>query len=220
MYFNYFKKYFLWIFSILVNSFGNFLLIKSSMGSGPWIAASMGIAKSSHLQIGVCSIILNFLIYIPIIIISKKFNIFKLCGSFFVAYIFGKFLDFFLNLFEWISLENIFIRIVIFLIGDIILSAGISVYLRLNIAMNPFDQFLQTVNEFLIPDIKKANLIYLGVPLILAITFGIYNNFDFTGIGFGTLFMFIFNGVFIKFFHKKISIPIEILFPRRYIQKH
>lgn len=220
MYFNYLKKYFLWIFSILVNSFGNFLLIKSNMGSGPWIAASMGIAKSSHLQIGVCSIILNFLIYVPIIIISKKFNIFKLCGSFFVAYIFGRFLDFFLNIFEWISLENIFIRIIIFLIGDTILSAGISVYLRLNIAMNPFDQFLQTVNEFLIPDMKKANLIYLGVPLILALAFGVYNNFDFTGIGFGTLFMFLFNGVLIKFFHKKISIPTEILSPRRYIQKH
>lgn len=220
MYFNYLKKYFLWIFSILVNSFGNFLLIKSNMGSGPWIAASMGIAKSSHLQIGVCTIVLNFLIYIPIIIISKKFNFLKLCGSFFVAYIFGRFLDFFLNLFDWFTLENIFLRIIIFLIGDTVLSAGISVYLRLNIAMNPFDQFLQTVNEFLIPDMKKANLVYLGVPLILALAFGIYNGFDFTGIGFGTLFMFLLNGVFIKFFHKKIPISIEILSPRRYIQKH
>ena len=41
-----------------------------------------------------------------------------------------------------------------------------------------------------------------------------------TGIGFGTLFMFLLNGVFIKFFHKKIPISIEILSPRRYIQKH
>ena len=86
--------------------------------------------------------------------------------------------------------------------------------------MNPFDLFLQTVNEFLIPDMKKANLVYLGVPLILALAFGIYNGFDFTGIGFGTLFMFLLNGVFIKFFHKKIPISIEILSPRRYIQKH
>ena len=140
--------------------------------------------------------------------------------AFFVAYIFGRFLDFFLNLFDWFTLENIFLRIIIFLIGDTVLSAGISVYLRLNIAMNPFDQFLQTVNEFLIPDMKKANLVYLGVPLILALAFGIYNGFDFTGIGFGTLFMFLLNGVFIKFFHKKIPISIEILSPRRYIQKH
>lgn len=220
MYLNFFKRYALWIFAIFVNAFGNCLLIKSDVGSGPWIAASMGIAKSSHLQIGVCTIILNFLVYIPIIIISKKIDIFKLLGSFFVAYIFGKFLDMFLNIFSWLSPSNIFIQIIVFLMGDLVLSAGISVYLRLNIAMNPFDQFLQTVNEFLIPDMKKANLVYLGVPLILAILFGIYNNFDFTGIGFGTLFMFLLNGVFIKFFHKKIIIPKEILSPRRYIQKH
>lgn len=220
MYLNFFKRYALWIFAIFVNAFGNCLLIKSDVGSGPWIAASMGIAKSSHLQIGVCTIILNFLVYIPIIIISKKIDIFKLLGSFFVAYIFGKFLDMFLNIFSWLTPSNIFIQIIIFLMGDLVLSAGISVYLRLNIAMNPFDQFLQTVNEFLIPDMKKANLVYLGVPLILAILFGIYNNFDFTGIGFGTLFMFLLNGVFIKFFHKKIIIPKEILSPRRYIQKH
>ncbi|WP_294703701.1 DUF6198 family protein [uncultured Fusobacterium sp.] len=220
MYINFFKKYALWIFAIFVNSFGNCLLIKSDVGSGPWIAASMGIAKSSHLQIGVCTIILNFLIYIPIIIISKKFNILKLIGSFFVAYIFGRFLDMFLNIFTWLTPDNIFSKIFVFLIGDSILSAGISVYLRLNIAMNPFDQFLQTVNEFLIPDMKKANLVYLGVPLIIAILFGIYNDFNFNGIGFGTLFMFFFNGVFIKFFHKKITIPNEILSPRRYIQKH
>lgn len=220
MHLNLLKKYFLWIFSILVNAFGNFLLIKSNMGSGPWIAASMGIAQASHLQIGVCSIILNFLVYIPIMIISKKINLIKLLGSFFVAYIFGKFLDFFLNIFYWLSFENLILRIIIFLIGDIILSAGISIYLRLNIAMNPFDQFLKTINEFLIPDIKKANLVYLGVPFILALLFGIYNNFTFTGIGFGTLFMFLFNGIFIKFFHKKLSIPEEILYPIRYIQKH
>ena len=202
MYINFFKKYALWIFAIFVNSFGNCLLIKSDVGSGPWIAASMGIAKSSHLQIGVCTIILNFLIYIPIIIISKKFNILKLIGSFFVAYIFGRFLDMFLNIFTWLTPDNIFSKIFV------------------NIAMNPFDQFLQTVNEFLIPDMKKANLVYLGVPLIIAILFGIYNDFNFNGIGFGTLFMFFFNGVFIKFFHKKITIPNEILSPRRYIQKH
>lgn len=217
---NLIKRYSLWIFAIFVNAFGNCLLIKSYIGSGPWIAASMGIAKSSHLQIGVCTIILNFLVYVPIIIISKKFKILKLAGSFFVAYIFGRFLDMFLNIFSWMELENIIFRLIIFLIGDIVLSAGISVYLRLNIAMNPFDQFLQTVNEYLIPDMKKANLVYLGVPLILAIAFGIYNGFDFTGIGVGTLFMFFFNGVFIKFFHVKLKIPNEILSPKRYIQKH
>ena len=41
---NVLKKYSLWIFSILVNSFGNFMLIKGDIGSGPWVAASMGIA--------------------------------------------------------------------------------------------------------------------------------------------------------------------------------
>ncbi len=220
MYINFLKKYSLWIFSVFVNAFGNSLLIKSHMGSGPWIAASMGIAESSHLQIGVCTIILNFLIYVPIIIISRKFNLLKLIGSFFVAYIFGRFLDMFLNIFTWLELESYFLRIIIFFIGDLVLSAGISVYLRLNIAMNPFDQFLQTVNEFLIPDMKKANLVYLGVPLIIAVLFGIYNNFNFAGIGLGTFFMFFFNGIFIKFFHKKIVIPVEILSPRRYIQKH
>lgn len=220
MYINYLKKYFLWIFSIIVNAFGNCLLIESNIGSGPWIAASMGIAKSSHLQIGVCTIILNFLVYVPIIIISRKFNLIKLIGSFFVAYIFGIFLDLFLNIFSILNLNNLIFRGILFLMGDIILSAGISVYLRLNIAVNPFDQFLKTVNEYLIPDMKKANWVYLGVPFILAILFGIYNKFDFTGIGVGTLFMFLLNGVFIKFFNKKINIPMEILSPRRYIQKH
>ena len=85
---NVLKKYSLWIFSILVNSFGNFMLIKGDIGSGPWVAASMGIANAFTLQVGTCTIILNFLIYIPITIISKKLNIFKLLGSFFVAYIF------------------------------------------------------------------------------------------------------------------------------------
>lgn len=214
---DYLKKYGLWIFSIIVNAFGNFLLIKSQMGSGPWIAASMGIAYSSNLQIGVCSIILNFLVYIPIIIISKKFQIFKLIGSFFVAYVFGRFLDIYLNIFSWFNPENILSRGITFLLGDLILSAGISVYLRLNIAMNPFDQFLKTVNEFLISDIKKANYVYLGVPLLIAIIFGIYNDFYFNGIGLGTIFMFFFNGIFINYFNKKISIPQNILFPRRYM---
>ena len=95
---NLIKKYVLWIFSILVNAFGNFLLIKGDLGSGPWVAASIGMSKVFLLQIGICTIILNFLVFIPIIFISKKFEVFKLAGSFFVAYIFGKFLDFFLDM--------------------------------------------------------------------------------------------------------------------------
>lgn len=216
---NYLKKYSLWILTVIINSFGNFLMIKSEMGSGSWIAASMGISKSTNIPIGLCTIMLNIGIYIPIMIISRKFDIPRLIGSFFVAFIFGKFLDFFLVAFNWIGTTNIIGRIVIFLLGDLILTAGISMYLRVNIALNPFDQFLQTVNEFLISDIRKANLVYLGVPLLMATILGIYNGFYFRGIGVGTIFMFFLNGIFIKFYHNHIVIPNHILNPRQYIKK-
>ena len=211
MNFNIVKKYLIWIFSVFVNAFGNFLMIQSDLGNGPWIAASMGISLASFIPIGVCTIILNFLVYIPIIIISKKFEIIRFLASFFVAYIFGYFLDFFLVNFSWIHSNSLTIRVLLFFLGDMILSAGISVYLRINIGLNPFDQFLQTVNEFLIKDIRKANLVYLGVPIFIATFLGLFNDFNFRGIGFGTIFMFLFNGIFIKFFHKKISIPTHIL---------
>lgn len=213
---NVLKKYSLWIFSILVNSFGNFMLIKGDIGSGPWVAASMGIADAFTLQVGTCTIILNFLIYIPITIISKKLNIFKLLGSFFVAYIFGIFLNFFLNTLSWVHPETLITKSLFFIIGNLILSCGISIYLRLNIAVNPFDQFLKTVNDYLIPDMKKANYVYLGVPFIIALIFGAYNR-SLPGIGIGTFIMLLFNGNFIKFFNKKIIIPQHILTPRRYM---
>lgn len=213
---NMIKKYALWILSILVNSFGNYMLIKGNLGSGPWVAASMGIANASGLQVGTCTIILNFLVYIPIIVISKKFEFFKLAGSFFVAYIFGRFLDFFLNTLDWVQPETLIVRAMFFIIGNLILSCGISVYLRLNIAMNPFDQFLKTVNDYLVPDMKKANYVYLGIPFVLALLFGAYNR-SLPGIGIGTLVMLLFNGTFIKFFNKKVKIPQHILTPRRYM---
>lgn len=212
---NVIKKYSLWIFSILVNSFGNYMLIKGNLGSGPWVAASMGISNAFGLQVGSCTIILNFLVYIPIIVISKKFEIFKMVGSFFVAYLFGRFLDFFLNTLDWVHPESLPVRALFFIIGNLILSCGISVYLRLNIAMNPFDQFLKTVNDYLVPDMKKANYVYLGIPFILALVFGAYNR-SLPGIGIGTLIMLLFNGAFIKFFNKKVIIPQHILTPRRY----
>lgn len=208
---NILKKYALWIISVFINAFGNFLLIQSDLGNGPWIAASMGVSLASFVPIGVCTIILNFLVYIPIIIISRKFEIIRFLASFFVAYIFGYFLDFFLINFSWVHTTSLPLRILLFLAGDIVLSAGISMYLRINLGLNPFDQFLQTVNEHLVKDIRKANLIYLGVPLLIALILGIFNEFNFRGIGLGTIFMFLFNGVFINYFHKKISIPKHIL---------
>lgn len=213
---NLLKKYSLWIFSIFVNAFGNYMLIKGDIGSGPWVAASMGIANAFNMQVGTCTIILNFLVYIPITIITKKFNFVKLFGSFFVAYIFGVFLDFFLNTLDWINPEGLITRTLFFAVGNLILSCGISVYLRLNIAVNPFDQFLKTVNDYLIPDMKKANYVYLGIPFIIALLFGAYNK-SLPGIGVGTFIMLLFNGSFIKFFNKKIIIPKHILTPRRYM---
>ena len=210
------KKYTLWIFSILLNSFGNSMMIKGDLGSGPWIAASMGISNTFGLQVGTCTIILNFLVYIPIIVISRKFEFFKLIGSFFVAYVFGRFLDLFLNIFYWVHPEMLVTRVLFFSTGILILACGISIYLRLNIAMNPFDQFLKTVNDYLVPDIKKANYVYLGIPFVVALLFGAYNR-SLPGIGVGTLIMLLFNGIFIKFFNKKVKIPQHILTPRRYM---
>ena len=48
---NLLKKYSLWIFSIFVNAFGNYMLIKGDIGSGPWVAASIGIANAFNMQL-------------------------------------------------------------------------------------------------------------------------------------------------------------------------
>ena len=72
--------------------------------------------------------------------------------------------------------------------------------------MNPFDQFLKTVNDYLIPDMKKANYVYLGVPFVIALLFGAYNK-SLQGIGIGTVIMLFFNGSFIKMFNKKSVYP-------------
>ena len=216
---NFLKKYSLWIATICINAFGNFLMIKSLMGSGPWIAVGQGISRATGLQVGICTIIVNVLVYIPIMIISRKIDLVRLVGSFFVAYVFGRVLDFYVIHLWWIQSDQLIYRILIFLAGDLILTAGISMYMRLNIALNPFDQFLLTVHQYLVPDLRKANLIYQGVPLFIAILLGIYNGFYFRGVGVGTVFMFLFNGFFIKFYHRAIPIPDHVLNPRGYIEK-
>lgn len=176
-------------------TFGAVLLSKTSLGVAPWEALNFGLSAMFGLTVGTWIIILSFLALILSSILERK--IIKL-SSFATSLIIGFFMDFWVYSLRFISIENIVIEYITFVISIIILSIGISIYLLPHLPANPIDYLMIVISN-------KIKLKIMHSKLIIDITL-LFLAFCFHGpIGIGTIFLAITIGPAINWWQSLLS---------------
>ncbi|MRG87245.1 YczE/YyaS/YitT family protein [Salinibacillus xinjiangensis] len=155
-----------YIIGLLIVTLGISLTIKSDMGVGAWDALHVGLSKLLF-TVGTWVIITGtMLIIINAILLKRKPDVY----AFITIFIMGPAIDLWLWLLN-IEPYNLMMKFVIFTIGLLVLSTGVSIYLQAKFAPAPIDNLMIAIHTRFHVKLSVAKTIGEVIALIFALIF-------------------------------------------------
>ncbi|MBQ9781837.1 MAG: hypothetical protein IJW26_01475 [Clostridia bacterium] len=205
----------LWLFGIIFVALGVAICSKADLGVSMIAAPAFVVFDAikglwAGFSVGMTEYIIQGLLLILLCIIVKKFN-WRYLIAFLVAVIYGYVLNFFLWILNDVNFNEIWLRWVMLLFGDIVTAFGVACFFKTYMPLQVYELFVsETANAFKI-SIHKVKSIFDISLLILSITlsltlFSDLTTFDwstiyyhsFHSIGLGTIFTTIVNAPLIN----------------------
>ncbi len=172
----------------------------SSLGLAFSDAIVIKLTEIFNINASISSLILGSCILIVVSIIKKsRPQIECLITSFAL----GFFIDFWMFFIKDVSIENIFVKIGIFIFGAFVLSLGVSMYLQPQYPSHPIDLLLITL-------VKTFNFSMFKSKVFMDVVFAMFAIFLVAPIGIGS----IFNTLCLGFFIDKIFFVVEKFYKR------
>lgn len=135
---SYLKRIIVLLLGIIILSFGIGLIIKADLGCDAFTTFNLGISTRMHMSYATIQILVNIIILIFIVVVDKKFiNI----GTVINLIIVGPLIQYYSGVANrLIPYELSFIgRIVLLMIGCIIISFGVGMYIASDLGAGPYD---------------------------------------------------------------------------------
>ncbi|TGY41548.1 hypothetical protein E5347_12530 [Clostridium sartagoforme] len=160
----------LFVVGIMILTLGVALTVKADLGVGTWDSVNVGLSNRFGLSVGTFSFIIAIIMtIIAAILRNGKFNLYTL-GT---AFVLSSFTDFWLFVVNKLPLGDSYInRVVYFLLGILILSMGLAIYLTPNLAPNSLDDCMMAFRNKFNLSVGMAKLVTDGVGIIFAILVG------------------------------------------------
>ncbi len=209
----------LWVFGIIFVALGVAICSKADLGVSMVAAPAFVVFDAikglwSGFSVGMTEYIIQGLMLILLCIIVKKFN-WRYLLAFVVAVIYGYTLNFFLWLLSPISFNEVWLRYVMLLVGDVVTAFGVACFFKTYMPLQVYELFVAEISNVYNIHIVKVKRIFdislLALSIILAFTlFGDVTTFNwstiyyksFHSIGIGTIITTIINSTLINFCSK------------------
>ncbi|RYL95893.1 hypothetical protein EWI07_01605 [Sporolactobacillus sp. THM7-4] len=206
--------------SVLLNAFGNALTVKAALGSAPWTAAGLNLSDVFGVTVGNALIIMGFFVLLADDFLRRRWNKIKDVYNFLYVLSFGYVIDGWLFLMRHIGINGFVLRLAVCVFGVICIAAALSIYLRVNLVLHPFDDLLKILREkYLRGNVVVAQRISLGIPLTIGLAIGLIRH-QIIGINIGTVFSFLCMGYFIVLFDKVIHLHLDKKWTFNFLHQH
>lgn len=209
----------LWLFGIIFVALGVAICNKANLGVSMIAAPAFVIYEAvspvfGGFSVGMTEYIIQGLMLIVMCLIVRKFN-WRYLLAFAVAVLYGYVLDFFLWLVGGLTVDVIWLRWVMLIVGDLITGFGVACFFRTYMPLEVYELFVAEVAsafKISISKVKSAfDITLLVISVVLA--FLLFGDFDvktigynsFHNIGLGTLVTTIINAPIISFMGKIID---------------
>ena len=216
----------LWLFGIIFVALGVAVCNKADLGVSMIAAPSFVVHEAialrySAFSVGMIEYALQGILLVIMCIVVRRFN-WRYLLAFAVAVIYGYTLDLFIWLLSPLSLNDVWLRWVMLIVGDVITAFGVACFFRTYVPLQVYELFVANVSDRFNVKISKVKLIFdlslLTISILLAlILFGDAFEFDwstigyssFHSIGLGTLITTVINSPLIALMGKLIDKTFE-----------
>lgn len=159
------KRMMYYFWGLFLMAFGTVILLKSELGVAAFDALCYGLSQCVELSVGQCCMILGMIILGINAVIQKKF---PSIYSYLTSILVGWFIDFGMR-FIGFYIESIWLQCGIFIIGMLINSFGVALYISAELAKGPIDQLMLNISQVLNKEIWIGKTVMETIFLVLAI---------------------------------------------------
>lgn len=142
------KKYYLNILILLIGmilmAFGGSFFITSQMGSDALMVFNQGLAHFLNIEVGYALIISNCIAFFVIVFINRKTIG---LGTIVIALLLGPMINFIININILVTPNNVFLKLMMTLLGNLIGGLGIAMYLYADVGLSPFEAIIITIEK-------------------------------------------------------------------------
>ena len=200
---NDYRLYIFYVFSLFISSLGVAFSVKAELGTSPLVAIPNVLSILFPLfSIGIYSMIFNIiLILLELIILRSKFPKIQYL-QFFVAIIYGYFIDMSLYLIRGLNPFNYIVQWVFCVVGAVILAFGIYLQLKSAIVYLPIDGFVLSI-AYIKNSVYSKIKPFVDISLIVsAAIISLYYINGLVGVREGTIFAALFVGPLVGFYKR------------------
>ncbi len=187
-----FTRILFFIIGLSIMGLGIGLIVVSNFGAGPWDAVTVGLSHKLSISMGLA---MNMIAFTQIIIggiINKEFpKLTTMITSIFL----GIFIDFWMLFLNGIVTSTLFMKFSIFVVGVVVVSIGISLYLVTKLPNTPLDYFMMAIKNKLNLSLMTAKITSESIGLVLGLILG-------GTIGLGTLIILLAIGPILQMLQK------------------
>ena len=195
------KNIFFYFFGFFIIGLGVTSMIISNFGAGPWDTVTKNLSELVNLTLGTTSVIIAAILMVVILGYTRKW---KLIFMLFPIILVGLSLDFWdILVFGEYSPETIFLRILFYIIGVIVIPLGLAFIITSKFPAFVFDELMLMLMTILKTD--KLVAIRVGIEILgisLGTLFGFLGGIGFGAVGVGSVIMAIVLGPILGFFLK------------------
>lgn len=190
-----FKRYLIFLIGIAILTLGVSMTIKSNIGAGAYDSINFALASKFNVSV---SITISSTALIALIISGFIRRKLPRISTFITSILMGVFTDIWVSVVSYINTNTIFMKIIVFLMGTLLVCFGIALYLIPKLPPNPVDDLMVTLNECLGYSVGISKLTIDVTCIIIA--------FLLKGpIGIGTILLTLLVGPIVNVFYNKIS---------------
>lgn len=204
-----------YVLGLIILAFGTALITVSNLGVSMIVAP----AYLLHLKIspvlpffsfGMAEYTLQGVIIVVMCLVLRKFH-FSYLFSFVTAVLYGFCLDGSLLLLSAVTIDILYIKIALFVIGMLLASLGVALFFRTYISPEAYELFVKKVSAKYGIEIHKFKIGYDAVSFVVSVvmSFVFFGFGVFRGIGWGTVASTLINGAFISFWSKVLGKSFE-----------
>ncbi len=202
-----FKRYFVFLIGLFINSFGVSFITKANLGTSPISSIPYVLSLEFVPTLGQFTILFNILLILfQVALLGKRFKIINLL-QLPATILFGCFIDLSMEILWFVDPQNYVFRVIALLIGCIILGFGVYIEVIADVVMLPGEAFVKAITQRFKTDFGITKVFFDGSMTVISVIMSFVFFRKLNGVGIGTIIAALIVGIIARYFGK-ILVPL------------
>lgn len=201
----YIKRYLLLIFGLFIIAVGIALSTKARLGTTPILSVPLVLSLGLPWSMGKITIAMHVVfVVLQIVILRREYQPLQLL-QLVVAFLFGYFTDFTLNLVSGMQIHSYLVQWLVCIVSMFVVALGVSLEVKANVVMLAGEGLVKAIAQKTRKDFGKIKICVDSALVIISVVASVYMFHKLNGVREGTIAAALLVGNIVSYYNKKLN---------------